>query len=300
MSRLATLANQVTFKKSFSDKVVLEAFVRDITGESFTFGIIETEKEFTPSVGKVAVKYDIFAESEDGRVIVELQRVRYDNHFDRFMHYFLTSIVEQVGDSTTYAVPRRVICIVLLTARYKKNDLSGRLVEDSMLITDLDPRTVDQQQRHLFQHKLIFLNPRHAFDQLPAPVREWMHLVEQSLKEPDVDPGNLGEELGLQTPAAIRAAQLSLWDGLTVDERTKFVNAGQEEQAMVSVLDDLEEERRLKAEAQAQVADAQAQVAKAHAREAEAQAEKAAALARGAEAQAEINRLRALLREGTI
>lgn len=75
MSRLATLANQVTFKKSFSDKVVLEAFVKAITGQNFIAGKIETEKEFTPSVGKVAVKYDIFAESLDGRVILELQRV---------------------------------------------------------------------------------------------------------------------------------------------------------------------------------------------------------------------------------
>jgi hypothetical protein len=249
MSHLATLANQVTFKKSFSDKEVLEAFVRDVTGEVFIAGKIETEKEFTPSVGKVSIKYDIFAESEDGRVILEIQRVRYDSHFDRFMYYFLAGILEQVGSHHSYSVPRKVIAIVLLTAPYKNKDLSGRLVEDPLLITNLDPRTLEGETRTVFGHTLFYLNPRHDFKHLPKPAQEWLHLVNQSMNEMEVDSSqSLGVQLGLHSAAAIRAAELSLWDGLTIKERTDYVNAGEAEQTLVMIQESLDEERKLVAE----------------------------------------------------
>jgi hypothetical protein len=179
-------------------------------------------------------------------VVLELQRVRYDNHFDRFMQYFLNAIVQQVGSHNDYTVGRRVITIVLLTAPYRHKDLSGRLVEDSLLISDLDPRTLEGMPRNLFGHKLFYLNPRYQFDHLPPATQEWLHLVNTSMQEPEVDENQpLGEQLGIQNPAVLRAAQLSLWDGLTITERTEFVKASQEEKAMVSALESLEEQRQL-------------------------------------------------------
>jgi hypothetical protein len=40
MVHLASLENQIAFKRSFSDKLVLEAFVEDVTGEKFVAGKI--------------------------------------------------------------------------------------------------------------------------------------------------------------------------------------------------------------------------------------------------------------------
>jgi hypothetical protein len=253
MLHLASLANQITFKKSFSDKLVLETFVEDVTGEKFVAGLIETEKEFTPAIGGVNVRFDIFAQSEDGRVVLELQRVRYDTHFDRFMHYFLAAILEQVRSHKDYAVARKVVTIVLLTAPYRMKDLSGRMVEDSMLISQLDPRSYESDKVvSLFGHKLIFLNPHYEQSVAPAAVKEWLKLIKLSMDSNALssDDGFADVDLGSSRPAILRAAMLSSWDGLSADERTAFLHANQEEQAMATVQEALVEERKLKEAAQ--------------------------------------------------
>jgi len=84
-------------------------------GIEFEVGKIETEKRFKPKVGRVDFRLDIFAESVDKRIIVEIQRIEYDHNFDRFLHYFLMTIAEQQKSSENYAIKKTVYVIVVLT-----------------------------------------------------------------------------------------------------------------------------------------------------------------------------------------
>ena len=72
---LGNLDNEVIFKKAFTDKLVLTTFVHDVLGIDVEFDKIETEKQFSPKIGDIDIKLDIFAESKDKRV-VELQRIQ--------------------------------------------------------------------------------------------------------------------------------------------------------------------------------------------------------------------------------
>jgi hypothetical protein len=91
---LGNLDNEVIFKKAFTNELVFKSFVKDVLGIDFVMGKIETEKKFNPKIGFVDFELDIYAESADKRVCIEIQRVEYDHHFDRFLHYFLILITE--------------------------------------------------------------------------------------------------------------------------------------------------------------------------------------------------------------
>ena len=105
---LGSLDNEVIFKKAFTDPIVFEAFVKDILGIEMKVGTIETEKKFTPQIGYVDFKIDVFAESEDKRTAVELQRAQYDYNFDRFMHYLQMLVAEQQKSSKKYFAKIRI------------------------------------------------------------------------------------------------------------------------------------------------------------------------------------------------
>jgi hypothetical protein len=242
--QLAPLANQVIFKRAFSEKMVFDTFVEDIAGVKFSSAKIEAEKKFVPAVGGVDVTFDLFAESEDGRAIVEIQRVRYDQHFHRFMHYFLLAIVEQVKSHKDYRPQRQVYTIVVLTAPYVAKDPSGRLVEDSMLISTLDPRTVgaDPEFRPMFGHKLIFLNPHYDASHLEPKAQEWFRLLKASLSEATVESeADLPELLGTTRPALLHAAKQTLSENLSPADLQEYLMAKEEEKSRKAVLDRLDE-----------------------------------------------------------
>ncbi|TAE03101.1 MAG: hypothetical protein EAZ97_01925, partial [Bacteroidetes bacterium] len=64
---------------------VLKCLVKDLFGIDFEPETVETEKRFEPKISYIDFKYDIFAESKDKRVVVEIQKVDYDYNFDRFL-----------------------------------------------------------------------------------------------------------------------------------------------------------------------------------------------------------------------
>jgi hypothetical protein len=113
---LGNLDNEVIFKKAFTNKVVFTAFVHDILGIEVEVSKIETEKKFDPKIGYVDFELDIFAETIDKRIVIEIQRVEYDHHFDRFLHYFLMLIAEQQKTAKEYNIDQTVYAIVILTA----------------------------------------------------------------------------------------------------------------------------------------------------------------------------------------
>ena len=101
---LGNLDNEVIFKKTFTNIIVFKAFVRDILGIEVEIDKIQTEKKFEPKIGFIDFELDIYAETVDKKIVIEIQRVEYDHHFDRFLHYFLMLIAEQQRKARAYKI----------------------------------------------------------------------------------------------------------------------------------------------------------------------------------------------------
>lgn len=215
---LGNLDNEVIFKKAFTDTIVFKAFVKDILGIEIDVDKIETEKQFEPKIGYVDFKLDIFAESVDKRIVVEIQRVEYDYNFDRFLHYFLMAIAEQQKSAAAYHLLQTVYVIVVMTAPYRFNEKSGRAIRDEVLLLKLNPKTLAGIERELYGHQLVCLNPNHPDKETPPQMRDWLDLIYQSIHSPE------RPSLNEDNPAVLRAADLISFENLTPEERALAKN----------------------------------------------------------------------------
>jgi hypothetical protein len=215
---LANLDNEVIFKKAFTDKTVFKAFVRDILGIEVEVNKIETEKKFEPKIGYIDFELDIFAETTDKRICIEIQRVEYDHHFDRFLHYFLMLIAEQQKSSKEYNIERTVYVIVVLTAPYKISEKNGKPILDEVLLLKLNPQTLLGEIRELYGHQFVCLNPNHPNEETPKQIRDWLDLIYQSIHSPE------RPVLNMQNEGIKKAMELISFENLTPEERTKAKN----------------------------------------------------------------------------
>lgn len=213
--QLANLDNEVIFKKAFTDRVVFKAFVRDVLGIDFEVGTIETEKKFEPKIGYIDFKLDIYAESVDKRVCVEIQRVEYDHHFNRFLHYFLMLIAEQQKSAQEYNIDRTVYMIVVLTAKYTINEKNGKPIRDEVLLLNLNPETIRGEVRELYGHQFVCLNPNHPNEDTPQSIRDWLDLIYQSIHNPERPVLNTDNE-GIK-----KAIEIINFDNLSPEERAE-------------------------------------------------------------------------------
>jgi predicted transposase/invertase (TIGR01784 family) len=215
---LGNLDNEVIFKKAFTNKTVFKAFVRDILGIEIEVDKIETEKKFEPKIGYVDFELDIFAESIDKRVCIEIQRIEYDVHFDRFLHYFLMLISEQQKSSKYYGIERTVYVIVVLTAPYTISEKNGKPILDEVLLLKLNPQTLQGEIRDLYGHKFVCLNPNHPNEETPKEIRDWLDLIYQSIHSPERPVLNTKNE-GIK-----KAMELISFENLTPTERMHAKN----------------------------------------------------------------------------
>ncbi len=212
--------------------------MRDILGIEIEVDKIETEKKFVaaahrPKIGYVDFALDIFAESVDKRVVIEIQRVEYGSHFDRFLHYFLMLIAEQQRNAKTYNIDQTVYVIVVLTAPYTINEKSGKPVLDEVLLLKLNPQTLKGEIRDLYGHQFVCLNPNHPNEGTPKQIRDWLDLIYQSIYNP-ARPSLNTENEGIR-----KAIELISFENLTPEERreakdneeAKIVLAKTEQQA---------------------------------------------------------------------
>lgn len=181
---LASLESETIFKKAFTDKTVFTCFVRDILNINIDVDKIETEKKFEFKVGQIDICYDIYAESKDQRFVIEIQRVDYDYHFDRFLHYHLAAILEQQRHSQAYTINKTVYTIVVLTAPYRINQRTGMPIADEVLISSVNPRNLKNTELEIYGHQLIFLNPHYRGKDTPQNYRDWLDLIYDSINNP--------------------------------------------------------------------------------------------------------------------
>ena len=211
---LSNLDNEVIFKKAFTNKIVFTQFVKDVIGIDIDVAEIETEKKFDEKLGYIDIKFDIFAESKDHRIIVEIQKVEYDYNFDRFMNYFLSAIIDQQRSSKKYKINQTVYTIVVLTAPYKIKTSDGDFIQDEVMLTKLNPENLQGQEKNIFGHELYFLNSYYRKDNTPQRFKDWLDLIYESINNPDNPKINISNE-GIK-----KASELIDKDMLTNEERT--------------------------------------------------------------------------------
>jgi PD-(D/E)XK nuclease family transposase len=199
---LSNLDNEVVFKKAFTDKIVFQCFVKDVLGIDIQVGKIETEKRFFPKIGNIDFELDIYAETVDKRICIELQKVQYDYTHDRFLHYFMMLIAGQQQSSKEYAIGQTVHQILVLTLPYTLKDLDGRQLTDEMLITTFTTRNAAKVERLLYRHSFVTLNPNHRDPSTPKAVKDWLDLIDESMHNPT------NPSINLQNTGIQRAAEL--------------------------------------------------------------------------------------------
>jgi hypothetical protein len=215
---LSNLDNEVIFKKAFTDKTVFKAFVHDILGIEVEVDNIETEKRFDPPIGYIDFELDIFAETIDRRIVIEIQRVEYDYHFDRFLHYFLMLIAEQQKTAKAYDIDQTVYVIVVLTSPYSINEKNGKPIKDEVLLLNINPQSIKGEVRNLYGHQFVCLNPNHPDNDTPQQIRDWLDLIYQSIHNPE------RPVLNTQNEGIRRAIELISFENLSPEERANAKN----------------------------------------------------------------------------
>jgi len=176
MVKVIPLKYGVMFKRVFSDPDIFNQFANDILGINLNVSKVHTEYQYPKPVGFVRSKYDLFAEDEEQRIIVEIQQVKEEDFFDRFLYDHLISMVEQVGGFEEYAFDRTVYTIVVLTSVPRDGS-----VKFSCAISDMNPVDEWGNKVQIYPHRIVFLVPRLVNDKTPPGVRQWLEFIDDSL-----------------------------------------------------------------------------------------------------------------------
>ncbi len=181
MQAVASLRYGVIFKKAFSVPAIFIAFVEDTVGAKIEIEIdnVETEKPFAPPIGNVDVKFDLFAQDLKNRIVVDIQHERFSDHsgahWARFFPYHCVALLEQVANADNYRPHLTVYTIVVLT--------SGDHHKTDIAIIDFDPHDLQGKPLGEIGHKVIYLCPKYVTEQTPAPLRQWLLAIDDSLDE---------------------------------------------------------------------------------------------------------------------
>ena len=183
------LKSGVMFKQVFSQPNIFNHFVNDILGINFNTDKVHTEYEYPEPVGFVRSCYDLFAEDKEQRIIVEIQHIKEDDFFDRFLYYHLISLIEQAGGYREYEFQQTVYTIVVLTSTPRDGS-----VNFSCAVSDMNPIDEYGQTADIYPHRLVFLCPRQVNEKTPAKTQEWLTLIEDSL-DGEIDSDQYGKTI---------------------------------------------------------------------------------------------------------
>jgi predicted transposase/invertase (TIGR01784 family) len=222
---LGNLANEVIFKKAFTDKFVLQCLVRDLFNVDFVPETVETEKRFEPKIAHIDFKYDIFAQSKDQRIIVEIQKVDYDYNFDRFLLYHNMAIAEMQRSSKEYKTDKVVYTIAVFTGKYVGTERNGKVVERDILFHHSNLFDLEGKEFNVFGHKLIFLNHHYIKDTTPQGYKDWLSLVKESIKNPE------NPIINLKNQGIKKVAELIDYEQLSPEELRESKNRNAAESA---------------------------------------------------------------------
>ena len=233
MIEVIPLKYGVTFKRVFSDPAIFSQFASDVLDIPVQVEQVYTEYEYPETVGYVKINYDLFAEDAAQRTIIEVQHIREDDFFDRFLYYHLIGLVEQVRGYTAYRFERTVYTIVVLTTLPRDESL-----QFSYAVSNMSPVNEQGAQVELYPHRLVFLGPRRVNAQTPPRVRPWLELIADSL-DSQIEEANYTSDMFQQIIERMRRSTLSPAElGIIKDE------AAWEESKQTMLAEGLAEGRR--------------------------------------------------------
>lgn len=220
MLKVVPLRFGTMFKKAFGDHEVFSRFASDVLGLPIHVDVVHQEYRYPNAVGPVNVTYDLFAEDVEHRVVVEVQHIRENDFFERFLHYHAVGIVEQPrpGIGAGYQVERRVCTVVVLTTEPRDHKL-----DFSVAVSDMDPVSEKGKRLGVYHHRLVFLNAKNVNADTPPAARAWMELITDSL-DGQIDDSRYPDPLMQRVLGAIRD------DRLTPDELAQVLDEGAWEQ----------------------------------------------------------------------
>ncbi len=190
------------FKRLFSQPNVFNQFAKDILGIDLNVSRVHTEYEYPEPVGFVRSRYDLFAEDAEQRIIVEIQHIKEEDFFNRFLYYHLISMVEQVRNFDEYGFDHTVYTIVVLTSVPRDGS-----VKFSCAVSDMNPLDEWGQKVPIYPHRLVFLSPRNVNKKTPPTVCKWLDFIKDSL-DGKVEENNYGEKLFQQMIKDIRSKKI--------------------------------------------------------------------------------------------
>lgn len=166
----------VVFKRVFGNPAVFQQFAQDVLGIELSIQQVHTEYEYPEPVGFVRSQYDLFADDPAHRVIVEIQHIKEEDFYDRFLYYHLISLVEQVRSSDEYGFARTVYTIVVLTSVPR-----NKSVNFSCAVSNFSPVDERGQVVNIYPHRLVFLVPRLVNESTPPAIAKWLDFIADSL-----------------------------------------------------------------------------------------------------------------------
>ena len=223
MKYVAPLRYDVIFKKAFCDGDIFTAFVKDALGVTIEIDKVETEKSFSPPIGRVASRFDLFAEDKKNRIIVDIQHERYPDHYDAFLHYHCAAILEQIANAENYRPKLAVFSLIVLTSGDKHKHDVVTIDGSTELAERLDPKDRAGQGIGEIPHKVMYVCPKYVDEQTPAPIREWLRAIDDTLDE-------VVEEGNYQHPQVRRIFDLIERDQISPDERARMIEEYNREQ----------------------------------------------------------------------
>lgn len=189
---------------------------------------------YPETVGFVDIEYDLFAEDTEKRVIVELQHIREEDLFDRFLYYHIIALAEQVKTYSDYRFNKTVYTLVVVTGTLRKDK---QIPKFSYAVSDVDPINEFGERLGVYPHKLIFINPNYLNEKTPGIVKKWLELINDSLDE-QVDETKHSYPI-LET--VIKAIET---DNITPQERRLIKDEAAWEQTKLNAFEEGQEEGR--------------------------------------------------------
>jgi len=177
--RVAPLRYDTVFKKAFGKPEVFCQFVKDVLGVEIHVERVIPGWRYPEPVGFVDIEYDLFAEDTQKRIIVELQHVREEDLFDRFLYYHLIALVEQVKSYADYQFDKTVYTVVLVTGK----SIYENIPEFSYAVSNMDAVNEFGESLSVYPHRLVFLNPRFLNEKTPESIKVWLELIADSMDE---------------------------------------------------------------------------------------------------------------------
>ena len=201
MTQVVPLRYDTAFKKAFSQPEIFCQFAEDVLGIKFHTDEVHRGYKFLEPIGQVDIEYDLFAEDPESRIVVEIQHVKEQHFYDRFLYYHLINLVEQVKNSKAYQFDRTVYTIVVLTSPYSENE-----IDFSVAITDFNPVNEFNRKVDVYPHQLVFVVPRMVNDKTPTGIKAWLELVLDSL-DGEMDESRYNSPIFEQVIDAVKLGQ---------------------------------------------------------------------------------------------